>query len=119
MQKLLVNYLLRSNCMKTIYEIQEQFAREEVEFSDHATKQIRTRGIGIEEIFEAVRNAECLEEYPDDKYGASVLLFGLTAANRPLHVLVTTFERPLCKIITVYQPNPKEWEHHKIRRLQP
>ncbi|MEG4054235.1 MULTISPECIES: DUF4258 domain-containing protein [unclassified Microcoleus] len=29
---------------------------------------------------------EVIEEYPDDKYSPSCLIFGLTIANRPLHV---------------------------------
>jgi Domain of unknown function (DUF4258) len=105
--------------MKTIQEIQAQFAREEIEFSDHATKQMRSRGISIEELFEAILNAECIETYPEDKYGASVLLLGLTIAARPLHVLVSAFERPLCKVITAYQPDSQEWEYHRIRRPKP
>ena len=105
--------------MKTVHEIQAQFAREEVEFSDHAAKQMRKRGISIDELFEAVRMAECIEMYPEDKYGASILLLGLTLKERPLHVLVTAFERPLCKVITAYEPDSQEWEYHRIRRPKP
>lgn len=76
-------------------------------------------GIGLEELFEAIRTAECIEIYSEDKYGASVLLFGLTLKERPLHILVTVFERPLCKVITAYEPNPEEWEHrnHQLCRI--
>lgn len=102
-----------------IREIQAKFAREEIEFSTHAAKQMRKRGISLEELFEVIGNAECLEAYPEDKYGASVLLFGVTENKRPLHVLVTAFERPLCKVITAYEPNPEEWEQYKIRRAKP
>jgi Domain of unknown function (DUF4258) len=102
--------------MKTVREIQEQFAREEVEFSDHAARQMRKRGIRVEELFEAVRNAESIEAYPDDKYGASLLLLGSTLSERPLHILVTAFERPLCKVVTAYQPDDREWNFYRIRK---
>ncbi|MFY8000477.1 MAG: DUF4258 domain-containing protein [Candidatus Kapaibacteriota bacterium] len=102
--------------MKTIEEIQAQFAVGDIEFSDHATKQMRKRGISIDELFQAVTNAECIETYPDDKYGSSVLLLGFTDIARPLHLVVTASERPSCKIITAYQPNPDEWDYNRIRR---
>ncbi len=102
--------------MKTVAEIQAQFAQEEVELSDHAAKQMRKRGIAIEELFEMMVNAECIESYPDDKYGASVLLFGITISARPLHILVTAYQRPLCKVITVYEPDTNEWDYFRIRR---
>jgi hypothetical protein len=102
--------------MKSLHEIQQQFAREEIEFSDHAVKQMLKRGISVDEIFDALQSAECIEAYPEDKYGASVLVLGFTSAQRPLHIVVTAYERPLCKIITTYQPNPDEWEFYRIRR---
>jgi hypothetical protein len=105
--------------MKTVSEIRAQFANEEIELSDHATKQMRKRGIHIEELFEMMLSAECIETYPDDKYGSSVLLFGVTASARPLHILVTASQRPLCKVITAYEPNIDEWDYYRIRRAKP
>jgi Domain of unknown function (DUF4258) len=105
--------------VRTVAAIQEQFASDEVEFSNHAVKQMRLRGISVDEVFEAVQNAECIEIYPDDKYGASVLLCGFTLIARPLHIVVTASERPFCKVITAYQPNPEEWEYHRVRKTKP
>lgn len=58
---------------------------------------------------------EVIEEYPNDKYGPSCLIFGFTIANRPLHVQCSYPSRPLVKIITLYEPDPKIWINFKLR----
>jgi len=58
---------------------------------------------------------EVIEEYPDDKYGPSCLIFGFTLSNRPLHVQCSYPSHPLVKIITLYEPDPKIWIDFKLR----
>lgn len=55
------------------------------EISRHAAGRILRRAIRTDEIEQAIANAEIIEEYPQDKYGPSLLLLGLTRAGRPLH----------------------------------
>jgi len=57
-----------------------------------------------------------IENYPDDKYGPSCLIFGRTAAGRPIHVQCSYSSRPLVKIITVYEPDSERWIDFKLRR---
>jgi len=71
------------------------------------------RAIRSIEIEEAIAEAEIIEKYPDDKYGPSVLLLGVTRAGRPLHVQVA-YER--MRIVTVYEPDPTEWLDWRYRR---
>lgn len=59
-------------------------------------------------------SGEIIEEYPDDKYGPSCLLYGQTSADRPLHVLCSV--PPRVRIITVYEPDPDEWLDNRVRR---
>jgi hypothetical protein len=57
-----------------------------------------------------------IESYPDDKYTASCLLLGFTIAERPLHLQVSLAESDVVKIITVYEPDEKEWIDYYQRR---
>ena len=68
------------------------------------------RNITPEEVVQTVLAGEVIEDYPDDKYGPSCLLFGPTANQRPLHVQCTHPSRPLVKVITAYEPDPAEWD---------
>ena len=54
-------------------------------------------------------NAIVIEEYPDDKYSPSCLIFGTTKTNRPLHLQVSMQESEIVKIITIYEPDPNQW----------
>jgi hypothetical protein len=67
------------------------------------------RNITPEEIGQSVLAGEVIEDYPDDKYGPSCLLFGRTANQRALHVQCTHPSRPLVKVITAFEPDPAEW----------
>jgi hypothetical protein len=80
------------------------------EFSLHATPQVIARGVSATEVAEAIAGGEIIEDYPQDKYGPSVLLFGRTATGRVLHVQCTYPSRPLVKIVTVYEPDPTQWD---------
>lgn len=102
--------------MDLIVEIQQKIAEGQFEFSRHATDRMILRQITIPEIREAIGNAALIEDYPNDKYGPSCLLFGLTLQGRPLHVQCSYATRLLIKIITVYEPAPGEWIEFRVRR---
>ena len=70
-----------------------------------------------QEVGEVVQSAELLEEYPDDRLYPSCLFFGLTGVGRPLHLVVAYNETgDEVVIVTVYQPDPAEWEDYRRRR---
>lgn len=102
--------------MALIDEIRRKFAADEVEFTKHATLRSVFRQIAISEIREAIAVGRVIEEYPDDKYGPSCLVFGRTALQRPLHIQCSTPEREILKIITVYEPNIEEWIEFEQRK---
>ena len=57
-----------------------------------------------------------IEEYPDDKYGPTRLLMGFTGARRPLHIQIADSPALPVRIITLYEPDPAEWEDHERLR---
>ena len=94
-------------------EIRNAFRTGHYEISRHATARMLRRGIRTDEIEEAMGAAEIIEEYPNDKYGPSLLLLGFTRNGRPLHVQVAWSRM---RIVTVYEPDPQEWSDWRTRR---
>jgi hypothetical protein len=102
--------------MKTLQEIKRQLSQGEFEFSRHAFKRAVERNISEAEIKETGRNAEMIENYPDDKYSPSCLLLGFTSNCRALHIQVSFMDSELVKIITLYEPEATKWIDFKQRR---
>src|SRR5688572_12652010 len=46
----------------------------------------------------------------------SMLLLGYTNAGRPLHIQVSLAESSLTRIVTLYEPDPAEWDAFRRRR---
>jgi hypothetical protein len=59
---------------------------------------------------------EIIEEYPEDKYWLSYLIYGTTAEGRPLHVQCSHPSRLLVKVVTLYEPDPARWIDFRERR---
>jgi hypothetical protein len=102
--------------MTLIDQIREKIAAEQFEFSKHAVDQSIIRRITVKELREVFAQGEIIEDYPDDKYGPSCLIFGRTASDRPLHVQCSYPSRLFIKIITLYEPDPTRWIDFKARR---
>jgi hypothetical protein len=102
--------------MAQIDEIRTKIGSDAFEFSKHAVDQSIIRDISVQEVREVCANGEVIEDYPDDKYGASCLIFGMTMAGRPLHVQCSYPSRPLIKIITLYEPDSARWIDFRTRR---
>ena len=99
-----------------IDEIRRRVARGDFEFSQHAVDQAIIRHISVQELREAIADGEVIEVYPEDKYGPSCLIFGMTRVGRPVHVQCSDPSRPIVKIVTVYEPDPAIWIEFKVRR---
>ena len=103
--------------MADIKAIQAVFKEGTYVFTNHGSDRAAKRLIRASEIEHAILNAEVIEDYPNDKYGPSCLLFGYSATNRPLHIQVSY--PPNVKIITVYEPSLDEWETDlKTRKVE-
>lgn len=103
--------------MGRLDDVQAKMTRRQYEFSRHAVDRTIRRGITVTEVEQAFRN-DCgiIEDYPDDKYGPSLLVLGMTDDGRALHVQVSYPSRPLLKIVTVYEPDPDQWIDLRIRK---
>lgn len=99
-----------------IWQLHNKIASNRFEFSKHTLGQGILREITIQELHEAILNGEVTEGYPEDKYGPSCLVFGITKSDRPLHVQCSHPSRDVIKIITLNQPDPEQWIDYKARR---
>ena len=99
-----------------IEEIRAKFAAGLFEFSKHAVDQSILRHVTVRELREAMANGEIIEDYPDDKYGPSCLIFGNTGSGRPLHIQCSYPSRSLIKIITLYEPDSNLWVDFRMRK---
>ena len=62
--------------MALLDDIRVKIAARQYEFSKHAVDQSITRGISVAELEEAISNrTEVIEDYPEDKYVPSCLIF--------------------------------------------
>lgn len=95
-------------------DIQDKIKIADYTFSDHAVKRMIKRDILRNEVEEAIYHGEIIEEYPDDKYSPSCLIYGMTAKRRDLHIQVSL--PPSVVIITTYEPDKEEWINCRIRR---
>ncbi|MCJ7483860.1 MAG: DUF4258 domain-containing protein [Thermodesulfovibrionales bacterium] len=86
----------------------------EYRFFDHAVKRMIRRLIDRVEIEDAVLTGEIIEEYPDDKYSPSCLIYGRSKSGRHLHVQLSL--PPTVVIITAYDPDETEWIDFRVRR---
>ena len=102
--------------MSTLTEIQGRIAQGLFEFTQHAVDQSLIRHITVQEAIEAIACGEIIEDYPNDKYGPSCLVFGKSAGDRPIHVQCSYASRPRIAIITIYEPDPLRWIDFRIRR---
>ena len=101
-----------------IDEIRRKFESVAYEYSLHAVDQSILRRVSRYEVEEAIGQGQIIEDYPSDKYGPSCLIFGLTSGGRPIHVQCTHPAEYKIKIITVYEPDSKQWVDFKVRRIQ-
>ena len=94
--------------------IRDKIPSGEYRFSEHAIKRMIKRSIERFEVEDAIIAGEIIEEYPDDKYSPSCLIYGKTKKGRDLHAQVSL--PPEVVIITTYDPDPNEWINCRIRR---
>ncbi len=64
--------------MEMIDEIRMKVAQNLFELSQRAVDQSIIRHISIRELRESFNTGDIIEDYPDDKYGPSCLIFGFT-----------------------------------------
>ena len=85
-------------------------------FRVHAIQRMYQRSVSEEAVRNVVVTGETIEDYPDDTPYPSRLVLGWHE-SRPLHVVVADIADDRENIvITVYEPDLKEWEPDFKRR---
>ena len=102
--------------MSLIDDIRRKVKIGQFEFSKHAVDQSIIRRIDMQELHYVIANGTVIEDYPEDKYGPSCLILGMTSKKRPIHIQCSYPSRPILKIITIYEPDPVLWIDYKERR---
>ncbi len=83
----------------------------------HSRRRMDERGIRLRDVMNVIAHGEIIEQYPEDFPFPSCLVFGLTASERCLHVVVSLNEGHIY-LITAYYPSESEWESDmKTRRV--
>lgn len=99
----------------SVIEIRDTIREGKYRVSDHAIKRMIQKSIERYEVVETIFNGEIIEEYPEDKYSPSCLIYGKTNTGRDLHVQVSL--PPKVVVITMYPPDPEKWIDCRIRRV--
>ncbi len=102
--------------MEIVEQIYRKIRLGQFEFSQHAVDQGIIRRISVQDFRDAMEQSEVIEDYPNDKYGLSCLILGFTSSHRPLHIQCSYPTRSLVKVITLYEPDLKDWIDFRVRR---
>ena len=83
----------------------------------HVNMRMKGRFIPRQIVLDSIQHYEIIEEYPDDKYLPSYLVFS-KYQNKIFHVLFAVdVEEDNVRVITAYYPSFNEWEEgFKTRR---
>ena len=68
------------------------------------------RGISLDDVTDAIKNGEIIEDYPDDYPYPSCLILGRDKNAQALHVVCGFTENELW-LITAYRPSEEIWEN--------
>jgi hypothetical protein len=83
---------------------------ERLVFTGHAIQRMFERGIGKGDVQTAVAVGATIEDYPHDTPLPSRLVLGFVG-GRPIHVvLAIDSAAAVCIVVTVYEPQPDQWE---------
>ena len=86
-----------------------------IKWTLHAIKRMRNRKISSDDVINAVLTGEIIEQYQEDKYFPSCLIFN-NNYTAPLHTVVSNDEQNMY-IITAYYPTLNEWKSdYKTRK---
>ena len=97
-----------------IHDLRKLCNDDAVRWTDHILKRLMQRGITQDDVLQAIRTGEIIEQYPDDYPFPSCLILGLSVLKKSLHV-VCGLGLGEIYMITAYYPNLTEWDD-KLRK---
>jgi len=91
-------------------------SRDQLDIRQHAAQRMLERNISVADALVALNSGATIEDYPEDTPFPSRLTLGWVG-QRPVHVVwATAASTDRIVIITVYEPNPEEWDNTFRRR---
>ena len=92
-------------------------AEDRIIFRMHAIRRTFERGIGAADVKHVLATGDVIAEYPDDTPYPSRLILGF-GDHRPVHIVAAeSTDTSDTVIITVYEPDPTQWDATFRRRL--
>lgn len=86
----------------------------------HVQMRLKGRSLSREALLQAVGTYEIIESYPEDKYLPSYLILCQSDEGVAHLQIATDVSGDNVRIVTVYQPSPREWEpDFRTRRKNP
>ncbi len=82
---------------------------ERIAITEHARLRLFERGIMVSDIISCIASGEIIEQYEDDKPFPSCLILGVSAQNKPIHVVVSE-DGEFIYLITAYFPDESVWK---------
>jgi hypothetical protein len=103
---------------ETLRRVQMLVLREEVRISDHGFEKLRKDDILLDDTLAGILVAKAIEDYPDRDRGPSVLALQRDPNNRPIHTVwaIPTGQAGPAVLVTVYRPDPAQWDEEFERR---
>ena len=91
-------------------------SRDQLDIRQHAAQRMLERTISVTDVLIALNSGSTIEDYPHDTPFPSRLTLGWIE-KRPVHVVwAMPAGTDRVVIITVYEPNPEEWDNTFSRR---
>jgi hypothetical protein len=100
-----------------IKDIKNRVSEGNYRFTIHGLERCIERNISPNDIEHAILSGEIIEDYPEDKYGPSILILGRTEKGEILHIQCSV--EPMW-IIAAYNPTlrPNEWDNDFRRKIK-
>ena len=91
---------------------------EKITYRLHAVKRMFERKISAEEVRYVLETGESIEEYPDDTPYPSRLILGCYK-GRIIHIVAANnrLDEEII-VITLYEPDPSEWDQECKKRIR-
>jgi hypothetical protein len=96
------------DALLNIDDLRELSNDKNIAITKHAKNRLVERGIGIEDIKNAIKTGEIIEQYENDTPFPSCLVLGVSERNSSIHV-VASIDSGTLYIITTYFPSEIDW----------
>ena len=97
--------------------IKECVSSGRVHWTYHVTMRLQQRALTAEMVRNAIATLEIVEAYPQDKYLPSFLVRGESEGSVFHAQIATDVEGKNIRIVTMYTPDPEEWDEGlRVRR---